>query len=144
VEDPSSGDARWCLGHYYSELDERFEEGFETPPDESRQLIPPAGAFVLARLDRQPAGCGALKTLSPGVGEIARVWVDRPHRGLGLGPRILAALEEQAARLGQHTLRLDTNRSLDEAKAMYRANGYAEIARYNDNPYANHWFEKRL
>jgi GNAT superfamily N-acetyltransferase len=72
------------------------------------------------------------------------VWVDRPHRGLGLGPRILAALEAQAAALGHHTLRLDTNRSLDEAKAMYKANGYAEIGRYNDNPYANHWFEKRL
>jgi len=27
---------------------------------------------------------------------------------------------------------------------MYRAHGYEEIARYNDDPYANHWFEKRL
>ena len=41
-------------------------------------------------------------------------------------------------------MRLYTNRSLDEAKAMYRANGYREIARYNDDPYANHWFEKSL
>ena len=41
-------------------------------------------------------------------------------------------------------MRLYTNRSLDEAKAMYRSRGYAEIARYNDDPYANHWFEKRL
>jgi DNA-binding MarR family transcriptional regulator/GNAT superfamily N-acetyltransferase len=140
VEDPSSGDARWCLGHYYAELDERFEKGFEGPPDESRDLA----AFVVARLDGQPAGCGALKTLEPGVGEIARVWVDSTHRGLGLGPRILRALEDQAAALGHRTLRLDTNRSLDEAKAMYRANGYVEIPRYNENPYANHWFEKKL
>ena len=27
---------------------------------------------------------------------------------------------------------------------MYRSSGYDEIARYSDNPYANHWFEKRL
>jgi hypothetical protein len=27
---------------------------------------------------------------------------------------------------------------------MYRARGYAEIDRYNDDPYANHWFEKPL
>lgn len=138
LEDPSSSDARWCLGHYYAELDERFEEGFAAPGGES-----PA-AFVVARLGGQPAGCGALKTLAPGLGEIARVWVDRPHRGLGLGPRLLAALEAQARELGHHTVRLDTNRALDEAQAMYRANGYAEIPRYNDNPYANHWFEKAL
>ena len=27
---------------------------------------------------------------------------------------------------------------------MYRGNGYLEVARYNDDPYADHWFEKRL
>jgi hypothetical protein len=41
-------------------------------------------------------------------------------------------------------LRLDTNAALAEAQALYRASGYAEIARFNDNPYAHHWFEKRL
>jgi DNA-binding MarR family transcriptional regulator/predicted N-acetyltransferase YhbS len=138
VEDPSSSDARWCLDHYFAELDERFEEGFVAPGYES-----PA-AFVVARLGGQPAGCGALKTLEPGIGEIARVWVDRPHRGLGLGARLLSALEEQARALGHHIVRLDTNRALDEAQAMYKARGYRAIPRYNDNPYANHWFEKRL
>jgi DNA-binding MarR family transcriptional regulator/ribosomal protein S18 acetylase RimI-like enzyme len=92
----------------------------------------------------QPAGCGALKTLQPGVGEIMRMWVDSPHRGLGIGARILEALEEQAAALRQQSVRLYTNRSLEEAKAMYSARGYREIARYIDDPYANHWFEKRL
>jgi DNA-binding MarR family transcriptional regulator len=138
VEDPSSSDARWCLDHYFAELDERFEEGFAAPGPED------VSAFVVARLGGEPAGCGALKTLEPGIGEIARVWVDRPHRGLGLGPRLLAALEDEAVRLGHRRLRLDTNRALDEAKAMYRSRGYVEIPRYNDNPYANHWFEKVL
>ena len=41
-------------------------------------------------------------------------------------------------------MRLYTNRSLAEAKAMYRGRGYVEIARYNDDPYADHWFEKQL
>jgi ribosomal protein S18 acetylase RimI-like enzyme len=72
------------------------------------------------------------------------MWVDRAHRGLGIGTRILDALEEQAAALGHRRVRLYTNRSLDEAKAMYRSNGYLEIARYNDDPYADHWFEKQL
>jgi DNA-binding MarR family transcriptional regulator/GNAT superfamily N-acetyltransferase len=147
AEDPSSADARWCLGHYFAELDERFDEHFDprrTLPADSRDLIAPSGAFVLARVNGQPAGCGALKTLSPGTGEIMRMWVDRAHRGLGIGTRILEALEEQAAALGHRSVRLYTNRALAEAKAMYAANGYAEIGRYNDDPYADHWFEKRL
>jgi DNA-binding MarR family transcriptional regulator len=138
-EDPTSADAKWCLSHYCAELAERFEEGFDAtiwPADPTR--------FVIARIGGQPAGCGALKTLAPDVGEVARMWVDRPHRGLGIAKRILAALEDQAAELGFTTVRLDTNRALDEAKAMYRDAGYVEIPRYNDNPYANHWFEKRL
>jgi DNA-binding MarR family transcriptional regulator/N-acetylglutamate synthase-like GNAT family acetyltransferase len=140
-EGESSSDARWCLGHYFAELAERFEESF----DPSRTL-PAAGldAFLIARVSGQPAGCGALKTLQPGVGEILRMWIDRPHRGLGIGGRLLAALECEAAALGHRSVRLYTNRSLAEAQAMYRTRGYTEIPRYNDDPYANHWFEKRL
>jgi DNA-binding MarR family transcriptional regulator/GNAT superfamily N-acetyltransferase len=140
-EDPASPDARWCLGHYFAELAERFEEDF----DAARTL--PAldvDAFLIARLGGQPAACGVLRTLRPGVGEILRMWVDRPHRGLGIGARMLDALEREAVAIGHGSVRLYTNRSLAEAKAMYRARGYVEIPRYNDDPYANHWFEKRL
>ena len=38
-EDPSSADARWCIGHYFAELRERFEESFDpelTTPAEAR------------------------------------------------------------------------------------------------------------
>jgi GNAT superfamily N-acetyltransferase len=72
------------------------------------------------------------------------MWVDRPHRGLGIGRRLLEALEARAAVLGHETVRLYTNRSLPEAIAMYRRHGYAEIPRYNEDPNATHWFEKRL
>jgi DNA-binding MarR family transcriptional regulator/N-acetylglutamate synthase-like GNAT family acetyltransferase len=147
AEEPSSADARWCLAHYFAELRERFEDPFDpgrTLPADRQDLVPPSGAFLVARFNGQPAGCGALKTLTPGVGEIMRMWVDRAHRGLGIGPRILDALELRATALGHHTVRLYTNRSLGEAKRMYRRHGYAEIDRYNDDPYADHWFEKRL
>jgi len=146
-EDPSSADARWCIGHYFADLAERFEEHFDparTLPADSEQLVPPTGAFLLARINGQPAGCGALRTLGPGIGELMRMWVDGAQRGLGIGKRILAALEGEAVALGHARVRLYTNRSLDEAKAMYRAAGYVEIDRYNDDPYAHHWFEKRL
>jgi DNA-binding MarR family transcriptional regulator/GNAT superfamily N-acetyltransferase len=143
--EPSSADARWALGHYFAELAERFEEGFDPgPPPPVDSLVPPAGAFLLARFNGQPAGCGVVLTLEPGVAEIKRMWIDRPHRGLGLGARMLGALESQAADLGHTRVRLDTNRALGEAQAMYRAHGYVPIARYNENPYATHWFEKLL
>ena len=146
-EDPASDDARWCLSHYFAELAERFEEHFDpgrTLPADAADLVPPSGAFLIARLGGEPAGCGGLKTHSAGVGEIVRMWVDPAHRGLGIGARILDALEAQAAELRHRRVRLYTNRSLDEAKAMYASRGYEEIPRYNDDPYANHWFEKRL
>ena len=140
-EDPGSADARWCLGHYFADLAERFEEPF----DPAKTLpTAPGDLFLLARFDGQPAGCGVLKALDPETGEILRMWVDRPHRGLGIAGRLLEALEGHASERGHTTVRLYTNRSLDEAKALYRSRGYVEIPRYNDDPYANHWFEKRL
>jgi DNA-binding MarR family transcriptional regulator/GNAT superfamily N-acetyltransferase len=140
-EEPGSPDARWCLGHYFAELAERFDDPF----DPARTLPTGRGdLLLLARFDRQPAGCGVLKALDAGTGELLRMWVDRPHRGLGIAGRLLDELERHAMERGHRRLRLYTNRALDEAKALYRARGYREIPRYNDDPYANHWFEKRL
>ncbi len=65
-------------------------------------------------------------------------------RGLGLGRRLLAELEAHAADGGARAVRLETNRALQEAIAMYRAAGYREVAAFNDEPYAHHWFEKAL
>ncbi len=72
------------------------------------------------------------------------MWVAESVRGLGIGRRLLAELEALAARHASHVLRLETNRSLTEAIAMYRAAGYLEVDPFNDEPYAHHWFEKRI
>jgi GNAT superfamily N-acetyltransferase len=65
-------------------------------------------------------------------------------RGLGLGRRLLSELETWAARRGAGTLRLETNRALTEAIALYRSAGYLEVPAFNDEPFAHHWFEKTL
>ena len=41
-------------------------------------------------------------------------------------------------------MRLETNQRLTEAIQLYRSAGYTEIPAFNDEPYAHHWFEKRL
>ena len=135
------------MGRYFAELDERFPAGFD-PGDtlvaDAGDLEAPRGVFVVARADEAPVACGGVQTIDDGVGEIKRMWVDEAMRGRGLGRRLLAELEDQCRSLGHHTVRLDTNSRLPEAVAMYRRSGYSEIERYNDNPYPDHWFEKRL
>ena len=70
------------------------------------------------------------------------MWVHEEMRGLGIGLRILQELEAQACQFGLSTLRLETNAALKEAHALYRRWGYREVAPFNDEPYAHHWFEK--
>lgn len=147
LEDPTSADARWCVEQYFAELDERFELGFDPARSISadpQETMSPRGAFVVARLDGRPIGCGALKSLGAGIGTIKRMWVAKSARGMGLGRRILLVLEEQARELGFAVLRLETNRTLGEAQNLYRSNGYQEVARFNEESHADHWFEKRI
>ncbi|MGW6736218.1 GNAT family N-acetyltransferase [Streptomyces sp. NPDC055013] len=143
--DGAAPDARACLDAYAADLDERFPEGFDKDdlvrPEE---VSGDAGAFFVAYEERRPVGCGALRRLEPGVGEIRHVWVHPDARRLGLARRLLAALEQEAAARHLTAVRLDTHAALTEAQAMYRACGYTDIPAYDDNVYASHWFEKRL
>lgn len=145
--EPSSREARWCIARYFEELDERFEKGFDPAASiaaEDEELVPPRGAFLVASVDGRAIACGAVKRVAPGIGSIKRMWVDGSMRGLGLGRRMLAALEERARDLEFATVRLETNRSLEEAIRLYRSAGYREVAPFNDDPHAHHWFEKML
>jgi ribosomal protein S18 acetylase RimI-like enzyme len=85
-----------------------------------------------------------VKSTAPGVGSLKRMWVADLVRGLGIGRRMLDALEAQARELGLTTLRLETDRTLQEAIRLYRNAGFRELAAFNADPYAHHWFEKSL
>jgi DNA-binding MarR family transcriptional regulator/GNAT superfamily N-acetyltransferase len=144
---PASAEARWCVASYFEELDRRFESGFQPAtalPLDVAEMVPPRGAFLVGTVDGEPVACGAVKTLEPGVGYLKRMWVAESMRGLAVGRRMLEALEREARSLGFTTLRLETNRTLTEAIRMYRSAGFHEIPAFNDEPYAHHWFEKRL
>lgn len=144
---PFSPDAERCLDQYFAELARRFRAGYDRSLDgaaEVHDYVPPRGSLVVARLFGEPIGCGALRTLGPRIGEIKRMWIAPGARGLGLGRRLLNELERIARRRGLRAIRLDTNDSLKEALRLYRSSGYRKIGRYNDSPYAHHWFEKAL
>jgi DNA-binding MarR family transcriptional regulator/GNAT superfamily N-acetyltransferase len=144
--DPRHPDARFCLQTYYSELVVRFREGYDqaVSPVADEEMTPPAGLLLIASLHGEPVGCGALIFYPDHVGLVKRMWVARAVRGLGLGRRLLYELEDRARSRGVRLMRLETKDELSEAVQMYRTSAYREVAPFNDEPYADHWFEKPL
>ena len=96
------------------------------------------------RLHGRPIGCGALKFHQRRPAELKRMWIAPAARGLGVGRRLLGELERTAGEAGVVVLRLETNRTLSEAIALYKGSGYVEVKAFNAEPYAHHWFEKTL
>jgi DNA-binding MarR family transcriptional regulator len=147
VEDPATAGARWCIDQYFQELNARFKTGFDPARSisaDAHELTPPAGLLLVARLRGKPIGCGALKLHRHAPAEVKRMWVAPQARGLGLGRRLLVDLENAARKAGARVARLETNGSLKEAIHLYRSSGYRKVPAFNDEPYAHHWFEKRL
>ena len=142
VEAPASADARFCLDAYFRELSQRFDDGFDPGKSISardEEMTPPAGYFVVARLDGCPVGCGALKCGDEAIGEIKRMWTAPGMRGRGVARRVLQTLESIARELGVATLRLETNRTLIEAQALYRQQGYTEVPAFNAESEPEEW-----
>jgi DNA-binding MarR family transcriptional regulator/GNAT superfamily N-acetyltransferase len=145
--EPTAPLAVRAVGSYFAELDRRFPDGFDATglaTTDADQLRAPHGVFVVATSDGEPVACGGVQTIGPGIGEIKRMWVHESWRGAGLGTRLLRHLEQRARDLGHRLVRLDTNQTLAEAITLYERAGYQQIARYNDNPKATHFFEKPL
>ena len=145
AEAPDSADVRWCFGQYAEELGRLFgyrvEEALPLGADE---LTPPHGLVLVARVQGEAVGCGALKLQLPRIAEIKRMWVAPHMRGRGLGRQLLAALETRALAAGKCVARLDSNERLGAAMAMYLGHGYRAVEAFNDEPFATHWLEKEL
>jgi DNA-binding MarR family transcriptional regulator/GNAT superfamily N-acetyltransferase len=144
--DPRHRDARFCLQTYYDELAVRFPDGYDpaVSPVADAEMTPPAGLLLVAYLHGEPVGCGALIFQPDGAGLVKRMWVAPTVRGLGLGRRLLYELEDRGRANGVRMMRLETKDVLTEAIRMYQTSGYREVAPFNDEIYADHWFEKPL
>ena len=118
--DPEHRDARSCLEQYTVELNRRS----------TRQFDPTVGATALPD-ELRPA-------------QIKRMWLAPSARGLGIGRRLLRTLEDCAREAGAGIARIETNSDLTEAMSLYASAGWVEVARFNDEPYADRWLEKTL
>jgi len=146
-EDPALAESQACLNSYFDVLAERFDVPFErskTNAVDVDVMRPPRGWLIIGRLDGLAVACGALKRVDQDVADIKHVWVSESIRGRGVGAGLMTALEQRAVVEGFSSVRLDTNRNLVEAIAMYRSRGYSEVSAFNEEFYAHHWFTKTL
>ncbi|MFN6952272.1 MAG: GNAT family N-acetyltransferase [Albidovulum sp.] len=144
--DPAGTEARACLSSYYAELARRLPGGFDVTlsrDPEAAAMRRPRGVFLLAAGTSGPVGCVGLRGHGEWA-EVKRLWISADARGAGVASRLMARIETVARDLGMVLLRLDTNAALTEAAALYRKTGWTEIPRFNDDPYAQIFFEKRL
>jgi DNA-binding MarR family transcriptional regulator/GNAT superfamily N-acetyltransferase len=145
--DPEHPDAQHCLAEYVAELNRRSERGFDPTVGATalpHEVRPPAGQFFVAYLRGEAIGCGAVKHHADAPAEIKRMWIAPEARGLGLGRRLLETLEASALGNGARVAHIETSAVLTEAIALYRSAGWVEVPPFNDEPFADHWFEKQL
>ena len=144
--DPRRPEAREALRQYLEEIARRID-GIAVDPslaDEVDDFAAPRGVFLLVYQGDEVVGCGAVRTITPSVGELNRMWIRPDNRRRGLGDRLLAELVEQSRALGHETLRLDTNSALTQAITLYRKHGFEPVERFNDNPDATDFLGRSL
>jgi DNA-binding MarR family transcriptional regulator/GNAT superfamily N-acetyltransferase len=145
--DPEHPDAQYCLSEYVAELNCRSERGFDPSMGATalpHEVRPPAGEFFVAYLHGEAVGCGAVKHHADAPAEVKRMWIAPSVRGLGLGRRLLERLEACALAGGARVAHIETSAVLVEGLSLYRSTGWVEVPAFNDEPFADHWFEKAL
>jgi GNAT superfamily N-acetyltransferase len=144
--DARAAEVEALLTAYFAEIHAAF--GYDDAhgaPTEPEDFTLPNGRFLVVRdTDGRAVGCGGVRLLDPATAEIKRMWLHPSMRGRGAGWALLSALETEAVQLGARRGVLDTNVTLTSAVALYRAAGWDEVEKYNDNDEATHWFAKNL
>jgi putative acetyltransferase len=114
--------------------------------DQPLVALHPDIEFILLTLDDTPVGCVGLQPISPGLGEIKRMYVEPSSRGWGLSRLLLAEIESHARTRAMTTLRLETGTHQHEAIALYTHHGYTPTPPYPpfDNESVSRCYAKHL
>jgi putative acetyltransferase len=88
--------------------------------------------MVRARFGEQLVGCGAVRDIGDGAGELKRMYVDESVRGSKIGAAILDQLELHARRLGLAQLKLETSAKQQAAIRLYEGFGFKPCDPWGD------------
>jgi GNAT superfamily N-acetyltransferase len=136
---------QWANGKVNEEFGVNFE--IEALLEEDMlhldKFMPPAGRLLLGYAEERLAGIACLKYLSPGIGEIKRMYVRPEYRKMGLGRALIDRLLEEATQIGYEIVRLDSARFMGDAHRLYRRVGFSEIEAYEGSEipveFQGHW-----
>ena len=145
-ESPSSRDGLTLIEQLSAELGERYGDDGGANSYNPHDPLASGAAFFVARIEGHPVGCGAIRPLEPGVGEVKRMFVRPEARGRGISRLILHEVETTALAMGYRRLRLETGIKQPEAIALYESAGYQRsncYGYYLDDP-RSVCFEKNL
>lgn len=142
---PTSADATRLLRDYLAELQDRFAGGHAMRGAWDPAIYgTPRSCVAVAYVDDDAVGCAGLREHTREACELKHFFIAPRARRMGVGAAFVAALEAYARSFDYERVVLDTAAPLVEAARLYVRCGYRPIPKFNDNPYAAHWFEKRL
>jgi GNAT superfamily N-acetyltransferase len=133
AEDVRSRDATELLSELTAELAALYETSDGSAGFSPAQVEVPRAAFIVARIDGKPVGCGALRPIDDTAVEIKRMYTRPAYRRLGVAQAILAEADRLAVELGYTTIKLQTGPRQPEAAALYERVGYYSIPRFSGN-----------
>ena len=135
ADDPVGEIAQKLIGELCAEIGGRY--GVPPSPFSFTEAAKDRTIFLVATLDGQPVGCGAIRQIDDGTAEVKRMYVSPAGRRRGIARTILAELERRASGYGYSVVRLETGVLQPEAQRLYEAHGYHRIpafGRYAGNP----------
>jgi GNAT superfamily N-acetyltransferase len=130
-EGSQSDGLRWVVAQAEAEIAQRYGRLDDSERDITAAMFdPPAGAFLVARAGAAgpPLGGVGVRAISPGIGEVRRLWLDPGWRRRGIASLLMASLEDASLDIGLRTLCLTTGERQPEAVALYASTGWRQVA----------------
>ncbi|WP_086462126.1 GNAT family N-acetyltransferase [Agreia sp. VKM Ac-1783] len=150
--DPRSAEGRAVVRRFYADIVGRYWGRPATDAEIERAMLDEpsddlrgdSGFLLVVQDGVHVVGCGGVRLIEPGVGELTRIFIDKTVRGRGAGRTLIGELESMSASRGVRTLRLTVRGDLVEAHRLYQRLGYETVEPFSSSPYADFHLAKKL